>query len=523
MKREIRRSKRDGSVVEALEGRVLASVAPLSAPLLEAEAHVGAIDVQPTSAFGRAPATTGSARGRAAATTPPDPMTTLEKMVKPLRNPLDGNNPMILWGAPLPSGDILVDQQNGTLRAYIDQLAARGIVPEIPVGPGYYAPYAIAFAQVLNAANLPVYLVFPKLDVLSSNAYQNATVFGTYTDPSGTVYKYPCLPLADGSIGAAWTEGQLAPLQAAGVHVSGVFFDDEGPPNPWAPGIYESQKNDPTVASYYPAGALDTFESFFQYTYQLRSTLESQIMADPVHQMFPGAVVGDFNSYQSSAAVPYTDITGTQFPPRDLGTADAIMPGLYSQYVMLQKASPPAKPNQRWADAALFSDWMTTASTALSNRGDKQFIPYVSSDVPGLWNAANVKFMMSRPAYREVLRHLWLRGANGMFLFNGTATLTASLQMMDDSRAVYNGLLAYRNFLSQGTPMNVTPPASSAAPIWSGLRLGNQALVRTYSPSGKGAKVTIEAFTGVKVTLPAPAAGASFLITSTGKVRRVRM
>ena len=71
--------------------------------------------------------------------------------------------------------------------------------------------------------------------------------------------------------------------------------------------------------------------------------------------------------------------------------------------------------------------------------------------------------------------------------------------------------------------MNVTPPTSSTAPIWSGLKLGNQALVRTYSPSGKGARITIEAFTGVQVKLPAPAAGASFLITSTGKVRRVKM
>ena len=525
MKRETRRSHRSGSVVEALEGRVLASAAPgpVAPAFLDAMAHAGATGVGGTSTARGALAAPGAKRGRSAATTLKLDVPTLDKMVKPLHNPLGQNAPFILWGAPSPAGDVLVDQQNGTLQAYIDQLGARGMVPSIPVGPGYYPPYEIAYGQALEAANLPVYVVVPKLDVLSSNAYQNATVFGTYTDPSGTVYKYPCLPLADGSIGAAWTEQQLAPLQQAGIHVNGVFFDDEGPPDPWPTGMYESQKDDPTVASYYPAGALDSFESFFQYTYQLRSTLESQIMADPVHQMFPGAVVGDFNAYQSSAAVAYTDIQGTQFPPRDLGTVDVMMPGLYSQYVMLQKEAPPAKPNQKWADATLFSRWLTTASTALSNRGNKQFIPFVSSDVPGLWNTAGMNFMMSRAAYRETLRHLWLRGANDMFLFNGTATPTASLQMMDDSRAAYNGLLAYRNFLSQGTPMNVTPPASSAAPIWSGLRLGNQALVRTFSPSGKAAKVTIEAFTGVKVTLPAPAAGAGFLITSTGKVRRVRM
>jgi hypothetical protein len=96
--------------------------------------------------------------------------------------------------------------------------------------------------------------------------------------------------------------------------------------------------------------------------------------------------------------------------------------------------------------------------------------------------------------------------------------------MMDDSRAAYDGLLAYPNFLAHGTPMNVTPPdATGTQPIWSGLKLGDQALVRTYSPSGKAGHVTIDAFPGVTVKLPAPPAGAGFLITSTGHVRRVKM
>jgi hypothetical protein len=199
-----------------------------------------------------------------------------------------------------------------------------------------------------------------------------------------------------------------------------------------------------------------------------------------------------------------------------------VVPALYNQAIPLQPPTPPKKATQKWADDLFFTRWLQTLSTAAVNRGDNQIFTFVSSDIVGTWNSGNLKSLMSRAAYREALRHLWLRGTNSMWLFAGGEA--SAFQMMDDSRAAYDGLLAYRNFLSQGTPMNVTPPdPSGTQPIWSGLKLGDQALVRTYSPSGKAGRVTIEPFAGVTVKLPAPAAGAGFLITSTGHVHRVKM
>ena len=536
MKRDNRGSGGYVSPVETLERRVLASRVPWMPAILDAEAHSGATLAQdqfPLAGGSRAASGTASpaaspARGRTTATAKVafDPATLL-KMVKPLKHPLGGSAPMVLWTWPAPPPNILAAQQNGTLLSYIEGLAARGIVPEVPVGPGY-APISIALAQTLEAANMPVYLVFPRYDVIEGTVYQNATIFGNYTDPaSGQTYQYPCLPLADPSLGAQWVHDQLLPLQQAGIHVSGVMFDDESFLQPWAGGLFNSQR-DSACAAYYPAGTFDTFQSFTEYIYNLRSTLEGQVLGDPVHQMFPGAVATDFGSFQSSSAVPFIDLRHNVYPPRQLDDTDAQVLALYNQSVLLGYESPPAKANVKWADRVYFSIWMRSVSSAASNRGDKQLFSFVSSDVPGFDNPANLQFMMSRAAYKEALRHLWLRGVNSMWLFaggdGGPTQAMAAFRMMDDSRAVYDGLLAYRNFLTQGTPMNVSvPDASGTQPIWSGLKLGDQALVRTYSPSGKPGRVTVDAFPGVTVTLPATAAGAGYIITSTGHVRRVKM
>lgn len=534
MKRDNGGSQRHGLPVESLEQRVLASQAPWSPAMLDAEAHSGATVAQDAAPSpegrGMAAAATHPVSASTGRTAPPSKAgfdyPTFIKMVKPLKHGLGANAPIVLWGWPPPAGNIQADQINGTLRTYIDGLAARGIDPQLPVGPNYFVGNTVALAQTLEAANLPVYLVFPRYDMISGTAYQNTTVFGTYTDPSGKVYQYPCLPLADGSIGAQWVHDQLLPLQQAGIHVTGVLFDDESYPSASGIGLYESQE-DPACASYYPAGALDTFQTFWKYTFDLRSTLEGQIMGDPVHQLFPGAVVGDFGSYQSSAAVPFMDIRNNNYPPRQLDI-DAQVDALYNQSILLPQDKAPAKPTAKWADSMYFSEWVRSISSAASNRGSTQLYTFVSSDIPGTINPPNLQFMESRGAYKEALRHLWLRGVNSLWLFAGgdssPSQAVAAFHMMDDSRAVYDGLLAYRNFLTQGTPMNVTmPDASGTQPIWSGLKLGDQALVRTYSPSGKAGRVTVDAFPGVTVTLPATAAGAGFLISSNGHIRRVKM
>src|SRR5579859_4338814 len=157
MKRNNRGAGRYVLPIESLEGRVLASQAPWSPAMLDAEAHSGAVVAASEAGLLSAAPTTERASHAGAASTPKVnfDIATLIKMVKPLRHGLGANAPMVLWGWPQPTGD---------LRSYVDALAARGMVPQLPVGPDWNSANTIAFAQALEAANLPVYLVFTKQD-----------------------------------------------------------------------------------------------------------------------------------------------------------------------------------------------------------------------------------------------------------------------------------------------------------------------------------------------------------------------
>jgi hypothetical protein len=376
----------------------------------------------------------------------------------------------------------------------------------------------------MQQAIVPVNLLFPAYDVISGHVWQNSTLWamGTNALTPGQPYRWPALPLADPAPAAAWVAGQLQPYQQAGIHVAAVWFDDEGAPDPFN-GVYEAQKDNPQVAALYPPGVLDSWQSFSQWVYQLRANLQSAIMADPVHQMFPGAKVGNFNDFGSSAATPYVDVADVNYQPHDIGRNDAMMPGVYNAYMPMGSLMAGLPQTQTAADAIYFSQALMSASSSLANVGNKEAIPYISADVP----AQGTSFVMSDAAFKEELLHLWMRGASNMYIFPGPiagVTPEAALREIELAREVYDQMLDYRSFLDNGTPMNTTPPpVGSGVSVWSGLKLGDQALVRTYTTGGTDGTVTVQAFANVTVTLDAPADGATYLISSDGQVQQVAM
>jgi hypothetical protein len=266
---------------------------------------------------------------------------------------------------------------------------------------------------------------------------------------------------------------------------------------------------------------LNDWYKWNQYVSQLRSNLINQAMADPIHQMFPGAVVGSFGETPSGTQTPFVDEVGTAAEPHSIGTTDAAMPVYYvggipaAQYLKSGQVL-----GQSTADDVYFQNVISSMDSLVPTAAGKLVVPWTSAMMP------DAKYPISLPAYKEMLRHLWLRGANSMFLF-GLAYPSAdgdqgpALQQIEAARSVYDEMLTYRPFLDQGTPMNLTNPSlSGATPTWSGLKLGNQALVRTYSVDGQGTQVTVNAF-GQNLVLDAPRAGATYLITQGGAVTRV--
>jgi hypothetical protein len=341
--------------------------------------------------------------------------------------------------------------------------------------------------------------------------------------------KWPCLPLADTRAGAAWVREQLRSYKEAGIKVNGVFFDDESLPHPWN-GVYEAEAASPACRRHYPPGVLDAFNRFREYVMQLRIRVESEVMADPVHQMFPGAIVGNYGDY-ASGATAYVDGNGTDFPPRDVGRMDAVMPAAYANTTLLPRFMKEGESmNQERADRIYLHMLLRTISTCNRNKPrGKLSIPFVSRAVRD--NAdPRVAFGMSRAVYREMLRHVWMRGTDGLYLFNlgfpgSGVTARASLESLEDARSTYDEMLTWREFLRAGQPLNYEYPGPGGpAPVWSGLRLRDRALVRAFTPgvaASTASTVRVKPFPAVTVTLEAPPEGATYLVTATGRVERV--
>ena len=83
-------------------------------------------------------------------------------------------------------------------------------------------------------------------------------------------------------------------------------------------------------------------------------------------------------------------------------------------------------------------------------------------------------------------------------------------------------MLEYRRFLDAGQTMNTAAPAiTDEGPLWSGLRLGDEAVVRTFTEADHPVTATLtpfpdEAGNGAKIDLPCPPAGATYLLKLAG-------
>jgi len=94
---------------------------------------------------------------------------------------------------------------------------------------------------------------------------------------------------------------------------------------------------------------------------------------------------------------------------------------------------------------------------------------------------------------------------------------------VQDAVAVYDEMLVYRDFLDHGTPIGLDlPQMQDSGVLWSGLRWGNRAIVRTFKQGGGSTSVTIEPWKGKKITLKATAKGETReLVLKGGQVRVV--
>ncbi len=121
-----------------------------------------------------------------------------------------------------------------------------------------------------------------------------------------------CLPQYDVTPWVTGTTKWLKALKDAGVMVNAVWYDYEGLPYPWN-WNYDAPRRR-AAAQLYPAGALDSFARFHQYTLELAEKIYDQGMVAPVHALFPHALTGEYGATASSAAFPFVDENGAVYP-----------------------------------------------------------------------------------------------------------------------------------------------------------------------------------------------------------------
>ena len=455
----------------------------------------------------------------------------LVRFVQPMENELGEMPPLLAWNLPIaPARRMTEPRHRAQFEDALPKLLARGIVPTVQLWEGRGLEGPIVMARLIQAAGAPVHLEYRGLPGGERKLYESCELWVDSPDHRAgrEEDRWPCLIHADPSHARQWMRQTMQRFAEAGVTVDAVWFDWEPMPTVHG-GALKSQRKDPRIAAQYLEGVLDSWRSFATHIKQYECDLYSEAMADPVHAVFPDALVSNYEAVASSEAHPYLNRIGDV----DLKRLSASMITLYPDNWILRNhfgrdvQGPPIP--QAKADEVFWTGLMFRLSTAAPNEAaDKQTMVYVTRMVQ-MFNAERFRIRMGKAVYHEFLRHAWLRGVDRMFLLNRghvthprmawTQRPSESFEEMEDARAVYDQMLRFREFLKRGKPMNFAwSKPFTGQPYWSGLALSDRALVRATSRDGQVRMIEIEAFQGRKFVVEAPPAGRFHLLHADGSV-----
>jgi hypothetical protein len=432
---------------------------------------------------------------------------TIEACVPTLQHDRGKRRPLVLW----EGGDGATFNEKTA-----KMLLERGVVPAVRLDPDM-----IPVALQLQRAGAPVVL----LDVKSGSWPYDlvgdpgkwALSFAQNAQVQESWRRLPVPGRLEGwAIAAQQLREVLRRFQEAGVRVDAVWLDYETAP---ANVPYEAAKASREAGKEIPARALASNEAFHRYRWQLWLQLPSSYVAAPVREVYPAASVTNWMVMVSTPETPVTGWDNRPLPPSGLTLFNATNPVAYGvdKGVLALWDKEQVPPEADAVDRAYVNLLLRQASQDGQNR--QRVASHLDSVV---WVARDFQALperkvpaMSRAAYREALRHLWLRGADAMQVYNSQrpGSLAAALAEVQDAATVYDELLKHRDFLDQGEPITFALPAvHEAGAIWSGLRMADQAVVRTaWLGEGEGT-AEVEGWPGFKITLPATRAGTTFTV-----------
>ena len=439
----------------------------------------------------------------------------IEQRVPPLRHERGGRWPMILWECgplkPLPE-------------ATIKMLLARGLTPHIQMTTNH-----LVNALALKAAGAPVIMMQGAGGPWPAQLAGNDSNWAHRLDAGYTPASYvkPCLSSTEGwAIEADVVRATLRAYRDAGVTVDGVWMDWEGDPMSGSEAFAQASRCSRCRAML-PAAVMSSTNAFHVYRWRLYMDLLSTYLAAPVREVFPKCELTNWMMVWSTPERPVRFWDDRVLPPTAPAFFTAANPVAYGNTVYWKSWDKAWPVDREGVDRFYFHLLIRMVSDNEANLAQwapqVNALPWVSRYCPDEEDPAIP--IMSRERYREVLRHLWLRGVDGMQVFNAVRKgfEDLSIEEVEDAVAVYDELLTHREFLEGGRVLCLDVPGPrQEGVVWSGLVLGDRALVRAFTQGGGTATLKIEPWPGAAVELRVPAKGRTWLLEREGNKVKTR-
>ena len=438
--------------------------------------------------------------------------------VPPLKHERGTRWPMILW-----EGVSFEPQSNDVYRAML----ARGLTQHIRLDDKM-----IPTAKALQDAGSPVIMMqgaggsWPY--ELAGGRERWAHQYDEGYKPTGDAYGQSCLGVLTGwQVGADQVRATLRKYKEAGVTVNAVWMDWEGEPlGSWYG--YENARHCRRCRETLPRQVLATERSFKPYCARLYIELTGTYLAAPVREIFPSCSVANWMVVASTHERPVRHWNDRVLPPFIPSMFTAMNPVAYGDTTYFRQCwKPEYKLDREHVDA--FYAHLLLRQVTDSEANCQLYEPQVDS-VPWVirWcpDDEDPKIpIMTRERYREVLRHLWLRGVDAMQVFNASRKGYEDIVIgeVEDAVSVYDEMLAYREYLDEGEVMCLDMPGpQDEGVLWSGLRRGNSAVVRAFKQGGGKAEFEIAPWPEKKVTLKATSEGRTYVLTLDGDKVKVK-
>jgi hypothetical protein len=439
----------------------------------------------------------------------------LKTDVPPLKHPRGNRWPMILWEC------LSFDPQPPeAYKALLD----RGLTQHIQMDEKM-----IPTARAIQQAGSPVIMMqgsggaWP-YDQAASWTHPFDDGYKPKVSKDGWYSSKACPAVLEGwRVNADRVRQTLGKFKAAGVTVNAVWMDWEGEPScsrdreGW-----ENARHCKRCRQTIPAKVLADFPQWGPYCSRTHTGLLAAYLAAPARDVFPQCSVTNWMVVCSTPQRPVRGWSNRTVSPTVPYMLTATNPVAYGNDVFWKFWDKQWPLDRRGVDRfythLLVRQVSDDSANKLALASELGCVPWVARWCPDVGDA-NIP-MISRPAYREALRHIWLRGADGLQVFNASRGGYEDIVFAEvaDAVAVYDEMLGYARFLDEGAILCCdVPDVHAEGVLWSGLRLGDEAVVRAVNQGQAAATVRIEAWPGSAVEVQAPPEGATYLLKRDGK------